>query len=153
MSGTSTRSAAAAIALTLLAWPSVVDGGEENEGTIKVSVQGLRSSDGQVLLFLYDSKKGFPTKPSKAKRRLEAKIEKKKAGARFTSVPHGMYAVSVVHDEDGDGKVDTYILGIPKEGVGVSNNPKAKAGPPKFDDAKFALDSDRIDLIIKVKYL
>jgi uncharacterized protein (DUF2141 family) len=68
-------------------------------------------------------------------------------------VPHGTYAVSVIHDEDGDGKLDTSWLGIPREGVGVSMNAKGKAGPPKYKDAKFVLDAAEKKLKIKVRYL
>jgi uncharacterized protein (DUF2141 family) len=48
------------------------------------------------------------------------------------------------HDENGDGRLDTNVLGIPREGVGVSNNKIRSFGPPKWDDAKFALKGDLV---------
>jgi len=41
----------------------------------------------------------------------------------------GKYAVSVFHDENSNGKLDTNFLGIPREGVGASNNAKGHFGP------------------------
>jgi uncharacterized protein (DUF2141 family) len=131
----------------------ILGAGETPSGTIAVKVTGLRSDDGQVLAYLFDQKKGFPTKPAKAVAKRKAGIEEGRAFVSFKDVVHGTYAVSVIHDEDGDGKIDTYILGIPKEGVGVSMNAKGKAGPPKFEDAKFVLDSDTRKLTIKIRYL
>ncbi len=122
-------------------------------GTISVTATGLRSDDGKVLVYLYGSKKGFPTKPAKAVRKKTASIKDGRAHVSLGDVPHGTYAVSVIHDEDGDGKLDTNWLGIPKEGVGVSMNAKGKAGPPKYEDAKFVLDGAEKKLKIKIRYL
>jgi uncharacterized protein (DUF2141 family) len=47
--------------------------------------------------------------------------------------------VAVFHDENGNGKLDTNFLGIPREGVGVSNNKLRKLGPPTWEDSKFGL--------------
>ncbi|MNC95537.1 hypothetical protein D3C83_126870 [compost metagenome] len=49
----------------------------------------------------------------------------------------GSYAIAVLHDENENFKMDTSIIGIPKEGYGVSNNVKGRFGPPKFADARF----------------
>ena len=44
------------------------------------------------------------------------------------------------------------IFFIPQEGHGASNNAKGHFGPPSFDDAKFALDSNSLNLNIKIQY-
>jgi uncharacterized protein (DUF2141 family) len=60
----------------------------------------------------------------------------------FASVAPGTYAVALFHDENDNGKLDTNFVGIPREGVGVSNNKLRSFGPPTWDDAKFALNGD-----------
>jgi hypothetical protein len=35
--------------------------------------------------------------------------------------------------ENSNGKLDTNFVGIPREGVGASNDAKGHFGPPKFD--------------------
>jgi uncharacterized protein (DUF2141 family) len=142
------------IALPVLLVSGLAAAGQDDPtGTISVTATNLRSDDGKVLVYLYAGKKGFPTKPGKAVRRKTGTIKDGRAYVSLKDVPHGTYAVSVIHDEDGDGKLDTNWLGIPEEGVGVSLNAKGKAGPPKFKDAKFVLDTDERKLKIKVRYL
>lgn len=59
----------------------------------------------------------------------------------------GEYAVSVVHDENENGKMDFQIFPPrPKEGVGVSNN-TFRMGPPDYKKAKFLLQEDTISEI------
>ena len=66
-------------------------------------------------------------------------IEDQSCTVTFKDVPAGTYAVSYIHDENGNGKMDTNFMGIPKEGYGCSNNAKGFMGPPKWEDAKFEL--------------
>lgn len=57
----------------------------------------------------------------------------------FSGIAPGTYAVALFHDENGNGKLDTNFLGIPREGVGVSNNKMRTLGPPTWEDSKFVL--------------
>jgi uncharacterized protein (DUF2141 family) len=57
------------------------------------------------------------------------------------------FAISVFHDENDGGKLDANALGIPRQGVGVSNNRFRSLGPGTFEDAKFAV---RGDLVVDV---
>jgi uncharacterized protein (DUF2141 family) len=59
----------------------------------------------------------------------------------------------VFHDENSNGKLDTNLLGIPREGVSASNNAKGHFGPPKFDAAAFNFGGGRLDLRITITYL
>jgi uncharacterized protein (DUF2141 family) len=52
-------------------------------------------------------------------------------------VPAGRYAAQVFLDENKNGKVDRALFGIPKEGVGFSNDARISLGPPKWADAVF----------------
>ena len=56
-------------------------------------------------------------------------------------LPPGTYALALIHDENGNGKVDTNWIGMPKEGVGASNNATGTLGPPSWRDAKFELQA------------
>jgi len=55
----------------------------------------------------------------------------------IAGVPAGRYAAQVYLDENANGKVDRALFGIPKEGIGFSNDAKIGLGPPKFADAVF----------------
>jgi uncharacterized protein (DUF2141 family) len=64
------------------------------------------------------------------------------AKIEIPELPPGTYAVAVFHDANGNGKLDTNFLGIPKEPTGASRDPKPRMGPPKFTDCSFDLKSN-----------
>lgn len=123
------------------------------ENVIHVDISGLRNDKGQVLCALFSSAEAFPKKADKAVVRLTAKIAERQAVCDFTGVAPGTYAVSVVHDENANGKLDTNFIGMPREGVGASNDAKGRMGPPKFSAASFRYQNGRLDLKIHVNYL
>lgn len=122
-------------------------------GSITVRITGLRSSDGNLSVALFNAKKGFPGKYENAIRKAKTSAAGSQHVVVFNDVPYGTYAVAVQHDENGNGKLDSNFLGMPKEGVGTSNNPKSKFGPPSFDDASFVLDKKAVELTVNLRYL
>ena len=64
-------------------------------------------------------------------------------------MPVGSYAASIQHDEDGDGKLKTNFIGIPKEGVGISNNP---GGIPRWAKSQVAVNGPTT-IAITLRYL
>lgn len=120
---------------------------------IHVEIAGLRNDKGQVVCALYSSADGFPKKSEKAIAHLNSAISDKQAICEFSGIAPGTYAVSVYHDENSNGKLDTNFMGIPREGVGASNGARGHLGPPKFDAAAFHFSGGRLDLKIKVNYL
>jgi uncharacterized protein (DUF2141 family) len=123
------------------------------ENVVHVEISGLRNDKGQVLCALFSSADAFPKKVDTAVARLTAKIAEHKAICDFTGVGPGTYAVSVVHDENSNGKLDTNFIGMPREGVGASNDAKGHMGPPKFAAASFHYEGGRLNLKIHVNYL
>ncbi len=118
-------------------------------GKLKVTVSGFENNKGmaRVLVFKEEAKAFFPAKEGKAFLKIIVPIENKSCTAEF-DLPAGTYAVSVHHDENNDRKVNTNWIGIPNEGLGVSNDAKGNFGPPKFDAAKFQMDEK--DKTIKI---
>jgi uncharacterized protein (DUF2141 family) len=72
---------------------------------------------------------------------------------QFSGIAPGTYAVSVFHDENSNGKLDINFIGIPREGVGASNNARGHFEPPGFDPAAFQFPRGRVDLKITFTYL
>ncbi len=58
-----------------------------------------------------------------------------------TDLPTGDYAIRVMHDINGNDKLDSNFVGIPNEPYGFSNN-AGSFGPPKWDKAKFTVKGD-----------
>lgn len=80
------------------------------------------------------------------------KVRDKQARCDFEDIPPGTYALAVVHDENMNGKLDTNLLGIPKEGYGFSNDAKALLGAPTFSAASFPYDGQYLELTISLNY-
>jgi uncharacterized protein (DUF2141 family) len=120
---------------------------------IHVEIGGLRSSRGQIVCGLYSSADGFPKNGNKALARAKSPISTGYAVCNFPDVKAGTYAVSVFHDENSNAKLDTNFMGIPREGVGASNNAKGHFGPPKFEAAAFRFSGGRLELKITIIYL
>ena len=121
--------------------------------SLKVVVVGLHSNDGEVDCALFGSADGFPGDSSKAGKTTKGKIENGKAVCTFAGVAPGDYGVSVFHDENGNGNLDRNFMGMPKEGVGASNDAAGHFGPPKFDDARFGYKGGPLTLTIHLRYL
>ena len=76
-----------------------------------------------------------------------------RAGAiRLSGLAPGRYALSLIHDENGNGRLDT-VAGIPKEGFGFSRNPAIRFGPPRFSAVQFDLAAGEARQTVRVRYL
>lgn len=121
-------------------------------GTIRVEVTGLHNDKGKVLLSLYNAGEGFPSKANKAFRNKSGSIKNETCTVTFADVAPGKYAISLLHDENSNNEVDKNGIGIPKEGIGFSNNVEVTFGPPGFDEASFTVKEDETEVKIKIKY-
>ena len=125
--------------------------------TLVVTVEGLRSHKGVVAVNVFKGEKGFPGDDSRAHAKQIVPITEgaKTVTLRFANLPPGDFAVVLLHDENQNGKMDTGIFGIPREGFGASNNPKVRTGPPRFSDASFVVAEGESEhhLSIKTVYM
>ena len=128
------------------------DGLTESSGSLEVKVSSLKSSQGGVMINLYRTGDGFPTKPQQALEQRYIKPDSNLASVIFNPLPYGNYAVAVCHDENGNRDCDSNFLGIPQEGVGVSNNAKGFMGPPSYEDARITLNNSHLSIAIDVSY-
>lgn len=130
---------------------------------IVVNIQNFKEVKGRMAWALFNIKDGFPSKKETAFKRgfWDFDNEKEKVSNHdfstfevtrtLTDLEDGEYALSVYQDLNGDSKLNTNWLGIPREPAGVSQNPKIRMGPPSFDESKFVLKS-AINLEIKLHH-
>jgi uncharacterized protein (DUF2141 family)/cytochrome c-type biogenesis protein CcmH/NrfG len=104
------------------------------QAELKVDILGLRSSDGQLRVALFDSEKTFLQNPFKAS---AIAIEHSRGHWQVKGLPPGPYALAVYHDRNNNGKLDSNRLGMPFEPYAFSNNARGIMGPPSFGDARF----------------
>jgi uncharacterized protein (DUF2141 family) len=140
-----------AVAAVALLAPSFLSAQGER-GAIVVEITGFRNSNGKAGVLLFSREKGFPADHRQALESRFAEIVGNACRVTLEDIPYGNYAVSVFHDENGDGALQLSMFGIPREGVGASRNPAMRFGPPRFRDARFTLDSPEHRLAISMRY-
>ena len=116
---------------------------QQKGGNLTIEITGLRNNKGSVLLSMYSQKDGFPSDPKKAYWKDQEPIRDGKARFEYKDLPAGTYAIAVLHDENGNLKMDTRFLGLPKEGYGFSRDPELYFGPPAFKNASFQHTADQ----------
>jgi len=116
---------------------------------LTVEVRGLKSSEGQVHLGLYDSPETFPGYDGRLDG-ADAAITDQRADTVFKGLKPGFYAVAVYHDENANGEFDQFIFGLPLEDFGFSNNALAFFGPPSFDSAKVKVPVEGVSITINI---
>ncbi len=122
------------------------------DGTLSVKISNMQNAKGQIGCSLYASEEGFPSEPDKAKAQIFVKHDGKKATCTFKNVKAGTYAVSVMHDENKDGELETSMVGRPKEWWGVSNDvPAERFGPPKYEKATFEFAGTAKTISVKLQ--
>ena len=120
------------------------------QNTIEVTVKNIREVKGSIRVGLFNSDESF------LKNALDGKVVKvsaKEIIVVFENLKPGEYAVSVVHDENDNGELDSNLMGIPKEGFAFGNNATGMFGPPDFSKAKVKVDGRKVIQVINLNYM
>ena len=141
-------------ALPLLLLPALLLGAAPAQTTVTVDVTGLRNTSGTVYLCMTAMPKLFPEGCDRDPARRIAAI---KAGEPGTLVLHdvlpGRYAIVLLHDENGNKKMDKKLF-LPKEGFGFSRDAPVRMGPPSFNAAAFDVTAGKpLRMTMKVRYI
>ncbi len=122
----------------------------ESTGNLIVNISGFPSSDGFAMVALNNSEESYKGGENEAIAKKKTKVVDQKAQVIFTNLPYGSYGVSLYHDENGNGKMDKNVMGIPKEAYGFSNNAKGFFGKPSYKDVVFQLNSAEKQITINL---
>ena len=114
-----------------------------DEASLTIELSGLAKAEGDVYISVWDNPDDWLGESTTA--RLAVVIADALVDDLVVAklmLPPGDYAISIYYDVNNNGDLDTNFIGIPKEPVALSNNAKAKLGPPKYKDAVFSLTSE-----------
>ena len=106
---------------------------------LHLSLGNIRQAKGYLYVAVYDSEANFLNPDKMVDKKIVAVGNTGTVDIVFQNLPAGVYAVSCFHDLNGNGKLDTNLLGIPTEPYGFSNNARPKFRAPHWDEAKFYL--------------
>ncbi len=120
--------------------------------TLTVNVKSFRNRSGALGCRLYRSSTGFPESSAGTVER-RVSISGETTTCTFEGVGAGTYAVSVMHDENGNQKLDKNMFGVPTEGYGVSNNHTHALSNPTWEESKFNVESGKnLTLWVNLRY-
>lgn len=119
---------------------------------VTATVSGLRSQQGQVLACLTTNPRDFPDCRHDPAARKLALPARNGMTLDFGAVASGDYAISLLHDENGNGKADMVVM-VPREGFGFSRDAAVRFGPPRFASAMFVVGNEPVRQTIRMRYI
>lgn len=122
-------------------------------GTLTIELVALRNRRGVVNVALFAGPDGYPSNAELAVRSGQFPIADVPLIIQFDELPYGEYAATIHHDETMDATLTCNALGIPKEGIGFSGNPRIWKGIPPFRRSAFEFAPGSEAISITMKYL
>lgn len=114
-------------------------------GKITATVPNVSGSEGEVIFVLYNSENFMQQEVQHVSL---SPIKDGKATGVFKNIPVGTYAVVVLHDRNGNHRMDFDSNGMPQEAYGSSGN-SLSYGPPSWQSSKFEFDGSNKELEIR----
>lgn len=119
--------------------------------SVTIDFTNLRNQRGMVRLCLNADAAHFPDcSGDPAAHTLS--IPATQTRAIFSNIRPGTYAISLIHDENSNGRMDMRLF-IPREGFGFSRNPAIGMGPPRFTSAAFSVGASPVSQPVRVRYM
>ena len=113
-----------------------------SQNSVTIDLQNIKGSKGMMQIAVFNKASSFPKAGGEYKL-LQYKVSEGAKKFVINDLPDGDYAIAIHHDENSDGKMNTNMIGIPKEGYGFSKNFKPKFSAPKFSDCSVRIASDQ----------
>ena len=132
------RMAAAAMAALLVS----ASGKAEQASGLIIDISGLSPTSGSVMIGVYDSADAWDD--GQAVGGARAEVDGGQVRAVVSDLPPGRYGIKLYHDVNGNGELDTNLMGMPTEPYAFSNNALGRFGPPSWDAAVFELSAESL---------
>lgn len=120
------------------------------QSRLEVIVKNVKEAKGNVRVGIFKDEKTFLKDATLGK---VVKATEGEVTVVFDNVPAGTYAISVIHDANENGELDSGMFGIPKEGFGFGNDAMGMFGPPSFQKASIMIDEGPKIISIGMKYM
>ena len=122
--------------------------------TMNITINNIRSTKGKLSVSIFSNAEEFKTeKPSHTQFFDKTTVKNKTCTVSIEYKP-GIYGVAVCDDENNNGVMDYNIIGMPKEGFGLSNYQIKGLSRPVFSDFSFQLkENEKKAITVDMKYL
>lgn len=140
-----------ALLLPILVLPARAAAPAAVAADITVAVSTVRNHNGEIICALFDTAEGFAKRLPLAK--VVARPQIPATTCLFRRVKAGSYAITAIHDENGNGQLDKTFSGKPSEGYGVSNNHTYAMHGPRFNESAFSFSAMHpLSIAIQLRY-
>ncbi|RPE08318.1 DUF2141 domain-containing protein [Chitinophaga lutea] len=116
-----------------------------------VKVTNLGNKTGKLYIGWYGNAGTFMKRDKTVFAKVVPVSGKSEVLVEFDRIPAGKYAISVFLDENGNGELDTNLVGIPREKYGFSNNVLPAMRAATYEEAVFEVKDAPGNLSIKLK--
>ena len=113
--------------------------GKLHAQNLTLEVHGIEKTEGYLYVAVYHTADSFMKRPFAAFR-VEATDTLLTIPCH--GLPAGEYAISLFHDANENGQLDTGSFGIPVEQYGFSNDAEGVMGPPSYEKCRFLLQQE-----------
>ncbi|HZY78772.1 MAG TPA: DUF2141 domain-containing protein [Cyclobacteriaceae bacterium] len=120
------------------------------QARLEVIVKNVKEAKGTIRVGIFKDSKSFLKEAVFGQ---VVKASKGEVKVIFENLPAGTYGISVIHDENENGELDSGMFGIPKEGFGFANDAMGTFGPPNFEKASIKMETEPKIISIGMKYL
>lgn len=111
---------------------------DSDAASFTLTVKGVDARMGNVMVAMFDSRERYKKDPAYL---AVIPVDSEECFWTLDGVPGGEYAIAVYHDINANEKLDSNLIGIPREPYGFSNNAKGRFGPPDWEDAAFVVSA------------
>jgi uncharacterized protein (DUF2141 family) len=125
-----------------------------NAQNVEVIITGIRSEKGQIVIGVFKDNESFRKEESFLEKRfIKNGISNGEMRVKF-SLETGVYGLSLLDDENSNGRMEYSFARLPKEGFGFSDYYHTGLTKPKFDSFKFSIDQRQKRIItVRIRYL
>jgi uncharacterized protein (DUF2141 family) len=127
---------------------------DKTNDRIEFTINNIRNKSGLIRIGVFSSPEGYPDKPSESYSFSKDTIKTGQLRFLMPAKQSGSFAITILDDENSNGKMD-YRLGIiPREGFGFSNNPKVTGHKaPSFEQTAIKFKGGKIRISVRMVYI
>ena len=122
------------------------------QSKVSIYITNIRSDKGVLRLAMYDHPDQFPQHPMKSFTYEKTMLKDLYMEVVMMDIPPGIYAISLLDDENEDDCMNYNFLRMPREGYGFSNNVIPRLKCPPFDKCSFQISEGNTRLEIEMQY-
>jgi uncharacterized protein (DUF2141 family) len=119
---------------------------------LNLKIHGLKNTKGRIIIMIDNNEISFKSATEKDSYGIFVITpSEKEINFNISPIKSGKVAVTIIHDENNNGKLDTNFLGIPTEGIGFSV-PISISENIKFSDIAVVKDTKDLTILIGIGY-